>query len=292
MQERVDLMGNSVQSTLLGAGTIDIIQCVVNSLILIVAIASAIYAYRAYKHQKDRAKKDAAIALARYYSECIIDRYSFVSDVFRRSGLVDKIKELFPYTKLEDFTYKELCDILESGGVSLEEAIRIFKNVNPFAIYERKVVAAMSPEERQKLENAHISFKVDENGESYKSLSDGISLQNELSLKISQQLNDLEWFSMSCRYGLADEEMLYQSLHKTFLSQVWYLYFFIAFGNVVSEDKLFTSVIWLFNVWKKRLIDIQKQTQSKRDKVEADLEALRKKKESVESPVYTGDPLK
>ena len=43
----------------------------------------------------------------------------------------------------------------------------------------------------------------------------------DLQQEISDLLNRLEYFCMTCRYGLADEKILYQSLHATFISLVF-----------------------------------------------------------------------
>ena len=117
--------------------------------------------------------------------------------------------------------------------------------------------------------------------------------------KVSDTLNNLEWFSMSCRYGISDEEILYQSLHSTFLSTIWMLYFYISDLNGTNEDKLFTNIIWLFDKWRKRLIDIQKDAEKQQAKAERKIKTAERKKAAAEQElkqirpkVHSGKPLK
>ncbi len=124
-------------------------------------------------------------------------------------------------------------------------------------------------------------------------------LKNEFLDSVYDFLNALEWFSMSCQYGIADEEILYQSLHKTFLSTVWLLYFYIAYQNESNEDKLFTNIIWLFNKWHDRLYNVQQKAQKEQQKIAKKLDNVNRKRietekeyNEVHPKVFTGKSLK
>ena len=100
--------------------------------------------------------------------------------------------------------------------------------------------------------------------------------------------------------------MLYHSLHQTFISNVWLLYFYICKSNLTNEDKYYTNLIWLFNLWKDRLEKLQKAKMAKRsaaDKAvaaaerkriaaEMDEQLAREAASHVDSDLYTGTPLK
>lgn len=90
---------------------------------------------------------------------------------------------------------------------------------------------------------------------------------------------------MNCKYGLADEELLYQSLHQTYISTVWLLYFFISHENENNEDKLYTNVCWLFLKWRDRLMEI-------RDRKEAEKQGYLDRAKAVKAKVYEGSSLK
>ena len=53
-------------------------------------------------------------------------------------------------------------------------------------------------------------------------------------------------------YNIADESVVYQSLHKTFLEVVYLLYYNIAVNNEPGDKKLFTNIIELYNLWQKK----------------------------------------
>lgn len=82
-------------------------------------------------------------------------------------------------------------------------------------------------------------------------------VDDKLMKDIRMILNNLELFAMSCRYELADEKMIYKPLHDSFLSYMWLFSFYICKLNVNKGNKMFTNAIWLFNLWKERLIAIQ-----------------------------------
>lgn len=65
-------------------------------------------------------------------------------------------------------------------------------------------------------------------------------------------LNTLEYFSMAFIQNVADDDVVYQSLHQTFLAMVKYFYFFIAFSNKNVENKYYTNISELYKLWLKR----------------------------------------
>ena len=69
---------------------------------------------------------------------------------------------------------------------------------------------------------------------------------------VMETLNNLEFFSMNFNYNIADESVVYQSLHKTFLEVVYLLYYNIAVNNEPGDKKLFTNIIELYNLWQKK----------------------------------------
>jgi hypothetical protein len=68
----------------------------------------------------------------------------------------------------------------------------------------------------------------------------------------SQLLNELEYFSMCFTSGVADETIVYQSLHQTFFSTIKMLYYKIAVQNNVTKDKYYTHTIKLYKQWRDR----------------------------------------
>ena len=60
-------------------------------------------------------------------------------------------------------------------------------------------------------------------------------------------LNNLEFFAMHFMNDVANEEIVYRSLHKTYID--------ICLNNVKDGSKLYTNVIALYNKWKERATD-------------------------------------
>ena len=257
------------------------ISAIVNVLLLILTAASVFYAYKAYNHQKERSKKEAACELAKYYAKNIIDKYADISVVFETAGITEMIRKAFPLRKLEEFDKEELLRFLEKAGISIQDLESKLNNIDPMAIFRARVSRACSEEERDRAFNSYT--KLDEQGKLQ--IVNGQFLQSDFDNEVYGLLNELEWFAMNCKYGLADEELLYQSLHQTFLSTVWMLYFSISKRNVGNEDKLYTNLSWLFLKWRNRLVKIT-------DNNEAAKQQLLKMAKSLKAPVYEGTKLR
>lgn len=257
------------------------ISAVSSVLMLVVTLISVYYAYRAYKHQKDRSRKEAACNLAKYYANNIIDKYTDIAIVFDNAGIMETIRNTFPLDGLKDFDREELELLLKDKGMAIADFEEKLRNLNPMSVLNARMSRACSPEERNMTFTSYT--KVGEDGKT--ELINGTYLLMDFEQEISGLLNELEWFAMNCKYGLADEELMYQSLHQTFISTVWMLYFYISHRNVNNEDKLYTNLVWLFVAWRDRLSKI------KNDK-EAEREEYLQKANSVKAKVYEGTSLK
>lgn len=278
---------------------LSVAQTVINLILLITTVISVICAFRAYHHQKARAKKDAACELARYYAHDIIHRHTFVSDALTQAGITESIHNTFPLEDLKEFNYSEMECLLHRKGYTSAQSLDYLGVLDPVIIYQGLIQNANSIEERRLLTEEYLEKYKTQSGEMKTKIKNSSMLLLTFTVEVNMLLNDLEWFSMSCRYGLADEEMLYQSLHQTFLSQVWMMYPTICMRNKANEDKLFTNIIWLFNLWANRLRAIQKKAQKKAKKVkqEVDLKEqklvkAKQKAQNVGPKVHSGKQLK
>mgnify|MGYP006922018582 FL=1 len=66
---------------------------------------------------------------------------------------------------------------------------------------------------------------------------------------INLVLNNMEFFALHFKHKTADESVIYQSLHQTYISYLPYLYYYIAKANSDPSEKLYTNVIWLYGEW-------------------------------------------
>lgn len=257
------------------------ISAICNVLLLGLTAVSVRYAYKAYVHQKERSKKEAACDLARYYASNVIDKYADITNVFDSAGITELVRNTFPLRDVQEFDKAELIQFLDNAQMSFKDFKEKLRSIDPSAIFSAKVSRACTEEERGR---AFLSYtKIADDGKM--EIVNGAFLRADFEQEISGLLNELEWFAMNCKYGLADEEVLYQSLHQTYISTVWLLYFFISQANENNEDKLYTNVSWLFLKWRDRLMEI-------RDNKEARKQDYLDKADAVKAPLYEGARLK
>lgn len=77
-------------------------------------------------------------------------------------------------------------------------------------------------------------------------------------------LNDIESFAMNFNIKAADSNIVYQSLHQSYIATIWMLYYFIALKNTSIEDAYFTHTILLYERWIKE----QRKTRKKAEKIQ------------------------
>ena len=154
------------------------ISAIVNILLLILTAASVLYAYKAYNHQKERSKKEAACELAKYYATNVIDKYADITTVFDAAGITEVIRKVFPFRELKEFDKEELLKLLEKAGMSIQDLESKLDNIDPKAIFRAKVSRACSEEERDR---ALVAIPNSMKKEKYKLLTD--SFYNQISTK-------------------------------------------------------------------------------------------------------------
>jgi len=84
---------------------------------------------------------------------------------------------------------------------------------------------------------------------------------------LNNLLNKLEYIAMAFNTNLADEAVVYQSLHQAYLKTIKYLYPCICHvNNGESADKYYTQIIELYNLWKDRYIEDQERIKEAEEK--------------------------
>ncbi len=206
----------------------------------LIAFLSLIVAFIAYLFQRNALRKQKACELAKYYAEQIIPRIRFISLV------LENIKQTPPdnqdeFVHIATDKFKGKMKRFDRGEYNelWGYAPNIKKTYLDNITYEHLKIA------------------------SEKSLFDIESLCNEESTVdkiyphvfgriVRDLLNALEAFSMLFRYNIADEKMVYQSLHQVLLLRMPLLYYFIAEENLKTEERWYESIIWLYCKWEKR----------------------------------------
>ena len=275
------------------------IDVVLNLLLLLITIFSVICAFRAYQHQKLRAKKDAACSLAKLYANEILTQMFFITSVFTESGYAKKIKEAFPLDKIKKFNEEEAVALI--GEERYQNLVEELFSISPSVIYRCKIRTTNSINERHQIASEYVVVSKDTKEAT---IINSNLLRNDFYDSINNLLNNLEWFAMNFQYNLVDEAVLYQSLHQTFLANTWSLYLNICLNNQSGSDKYFTNIVWLFNYWKDRLRNLEKQALDAKQNKEQELAQLEaeciratqrlekaKNSQDTQIPTYTGKPL-
>ena len=272
------ILAESVNS----AATGDAVMLIINVIMAIIAFTSAACAILTFNHQKKRSKKAEACRLAAHYANVILKKNAFITSVFSNSGVDKYIKDHVDMREIHEFDRNEMTRILDSNAITCDEFVGKVLEVDPKVIFNCRMTSACSGIERDITFSGYIEVDA-ETGE--KKLCNEAFLVNDFLQEITELLNQLEWFGMNFQYGVADEELLYQSLHKTYLSMVWMLYPIISYNNINNQDKLYTNVIWLFNEWRKRLTMINRKAERKRKRFQkrADKRSAKAKKEQVKA---------
>lgn len=242
------------------ANIASIIYSAIGLISVSIAAISTILLYHTYKsnyqfnkHVKDKEKVQKSCELAKYYADQILPQASFILKVFKYEKLDDFFKKLFDINSMHSFDTKELDGFLKSTDHSLISA-RI-KAIKPESILAAQKECLRTEFEMLKLYEQVISAQAAaaKAEDTQRRQIGNIFLIKDLTNKICEFLNDLEWFSMNFVCNLADDSIVYDSLHQTFLSNVAVLYYFISSLNINSCNKYYTNIIELFKKWKKML---------------------------------------
>lgn len=188
-------------------------------------------AIKSYEYNCGWQEKEKATELAKFYADQMMPKIIYinvVSAVYR--DLLVEIKD----DEMSRFTLSELQSLTSKD---------IYKGINEriqnCSVKRFQLARTFLPESMRtqflESENTDISLYVME----FRNVS-------------SQLLNELEYFSMCFTSGVADETIVYQSLHQTFFSTIKMLYFKIAAPNDVTKDKYYTHTIKLYKLWRDR----------------------------------------
>jgi len=221
-------------------------------------------AVKDYKITNDRLRKDKAIELAKYYEETILPLSTKLSWVFKEIDL-NRLYSNIDEQKMIDFDNDELIGLCSSTVI--QDYMEILQSKECKDVYNKFCIIiedSMDFNTRFNLEIDGIEdCDIDERElssalESFTDMKTGVSLGKT----ISGLLNKLEFFAMNFNYNIADESVVYQSLHQSYRGVIKLLYIQISSLNKDPKDKYYTNVIELFNTWNKRYLEIVEKEKS------------------------------
>lgn len=224
---------------------------IVSSFFVIGGLVIAVWQYylssKSQKIDLEITQVQRAIDLSEYYKDNILKHFPAIRHVFNNTD-IGKIIEPLKIKDLKCFDTTELGSLLTESDIkqlqkiqkspefyeAIMDANDIY-NLN-FRFTERKT--------RVKNEHGQDEIKIEIN-------SDSIMLEFMANI-LTTVLNNMEFFALHFKHKTADESVIYQSLHQSYIEIMPYLYYYISKQNTSPTEKLYTNVIWLYNRWKEK----------------------------------------
>lgn len=170
-----------------------------------------------------------AIDLSEYYKDNILCHMRAINYIFDITGVTDIIKKIDP-KQMKNFDECELKTFLTDEDINFlselgntEEFFNCIQDAN--LIY-------------------NLNFNMNENTKHE-------DVSAFAAAFFSSVLNNMEFFAMHFSHKVADETVIYQSIHQTYLRLVHLLYYHIAKQNSLAPGKFYTNVIDLYITWNK-----------------------------------------
>lgn len=195
-----------------------------------------------------------AIDLSEYYKDNILKYFPAIRYIFEKIGVLELFNRI-SIDNMKDFDICELNKLLKPHEINHLKELQKSDNFTK-AVLEANDIYGL---ELQFLSLATTSEEVET-----KVFDKNAFVTIFMANLMNVTLNNLEFFALHFHHNTADESVIYQSLHQTFLGNMPYLYYYIANNNTDPSNKLYTNVIWLFNKWKMKKKD-QNAIRSKTD---------------------------
>lgn len=232
-----------------------------------------------YTREKEKGKREKAIQFAGEFQNLIAKELGFILQIYETRSL-QKYIEKINYQQMIYFNEKELKENL---GQYYEEAMQVLDNIHTdysnityayisfydIDIQQQNILCGFIANDWRIRNLDSIKQKIEEarNNESneLESLMQRYKIDREFNKKLiyyqgkisdsytTDLMNLLNRLEKECMYfsnGLADEEVVYQSLHQVFLKVIKSLYITISSYNRDSgADKYYSNIIELYNRW-------------------------------------------
>lgn len=192
------------------------------------------------KISNDRVEK--AINLAEYYKDNILPKVAALRYVFEESGIKSILDKIKP-SDMIDFDSDELNEKLSSADINaITDKMKSKEMVKTIFFVDTAYNLNLGLDEFinvKKSDGEKKEIFVDK---------DGI-LKKFMSNVVNDLLNNMEYFSMNFTHKVADESVVFQSLHQTYIEAVQFLYYNISINNRPDGRQFYTNVVELYEIW-------------------------------------------
>ena len=201
------------------------------------------------KMETDKVQK--AIDLSEYYKDNVLNNFVAIQYVFNHSGIADILSNI-KSIEMTEFDTQELNRLLCQADIEkLDKIMRSEKIIQTIIDMQAIYGLDMNVSKYVKIK------KSDDEEEKEFEINGNALIRDFMSNVIMKTLNNLEYFAMYFTHGTADETVVFQSLHKTYIQIVQRLYYDISRNNKLGAPKLYTNVIDLYHIWNKRSLEQQ-----------------------------------
>lgn len=225
---------------------INYILQIIASIVMILGVVIAVWQYvltsrcERTKISNDRVEK--AVQLSEYYKDNILSNVSALRYVFKESGVADILGKIKP-SDMVAFDSVELNDKLSPADI--KELVHIMKSEKM-----AKIILYIDQVYNLNLDVAkYIDVLDEEEGEKKISVNKEGVLRQFMAQIVNDLLNNMEYFAMNFTHKVADETVVYQSLHQTYIEAVQLLYYDISKNNKPDGRQFYTNVVELYKVW-------------------------------------------
>lgn len=187
-----------------------------------------------------------AIDLAEYYKDNVLSQYALIRYIYKEIKLMGIVSDPAKTCDMKEFNEREFNEIYTEQQI--EDIKKLTKSPDLIkAIISAQIIFG----ECLNIEK-YVSIEETEKGKTISKINADAIYKEYGNNIILNTLNNLEFFAMHFTHKTADEEVVYQSLHQTYIEIVQLLYYEIARKNKKDTDCYFSNVIELYSIWKKR----------------------------------------
>ncbi len=193
-----------------------------------------------YKNEAERIQK--SIDLIEYYKDNVLDKGKAIISIFGTAGISEILKRINSM-QIKEFDNCELHQLLSKKDI---DELKKIENDELF------ITAILIANETYNLNLPGISYYESNSSNNVKVKHQKV-FNAFMGYYITQTLNNLEFFAMHFTHNLAEENVIYQSAHQTFIEIVELLYYHISSQNTNdSSQKYYTNLIRLYGTWKEK----------------------------------------
>lgn len=238
----------------------------------IIVVIQALAFFNDARHKEYRSKKEAALDIARQYVDILTKQVAFIQSVLSYNYSPTDPNALSRTVLGIDIYSERFVKSSLNKHSELSEYTKIFAGKEDVLDVKELLVCSITYDDALNIKEVINNVKEDEQKH---------AVNVKFRVLVSNTMNTLEYFAMAVNQNVAESEMLFSSLHQTFLKFVHFMYPMVCLFNDGDTELFYPNVIKLYRKWHEKEIDIE----SKKS------EAAQKTRNQAEKSYNWGKPL-